>query len=87
MQAATEHSLPLKRVEAGLRSLVLWGSLKTRNGRDYLIAEGYSRAMVCADEVLDDARYYFSQDGTRCGLISHATAMPTCPHNEREQGA
>jgi hypothetical protein len=33
MQAALDHSLPIKRREAGLHTLVLWGRLLARNGR------------------------------------------------------
>lgn len=32
-QAATDHSLAIKRVEAGLRSLVFWGRITTLNGK------------------------------------------------------
>lgn len=32
-QAALDHSLPIKRREAGLQTLVLWGRLLTRNGK------------------------------------------------------
>lgn len=32
-QAALDHSLPIKRNEAGLKSLVLWGRLVTLNGK------------------------------------------------------
>jgi radial spoke head protein 9 len=33
LQAAVDHSLPIKRREAGLQTLVLWGRLLARNGR------------------------------------------------------
>lgn len=33
LQAALDHSLPIKRREAGLQTLVLWGRLLARNGR------------------------------------------------------
>lgn len=32
-QVALDHSLPIKRSEAGLKSLVLWGRLLARNGK------------------------------------------------------
>lgn len=33
VQAALDHSLPIKRREAGLQTLVLWGRLLARNGK------------------------------------------------------
>ncbi len=33
MQASLDHSIPIKRVEAGLKSLVLWGKILTQNGK------------------------------------------------------
>lgn len=32
-QVAVDHSLPIKRSEAGLKTLVLWGRLTARNGK------------------------------------------------------
>ncbi|KAF6265861.1 radial spoke protein 9 [Scenedesmus sp. NREL 46B-D3] len=42
--AAMDHSIPIKRSEAGLKSMVLWGRFLARNGKDYLVAEGYNNA-------------------------------------------
>ncbi len=33
MQAALDHSIPIKRTEAGLKSLLLWGRIRATNGR------------------------------------------------------
>jgi radial spoke head protein 9 len=33
MQAALDHSLPIKRTEAGLKTLVLWGKIVALNGK------------------------------------------------------
>lgn len=33
LQAALDHSLPIKRVEAGMKTLVLWGKILATNGR------------------------------------------------------
>ena len=37
-QAAVDVSLPLKRVDAGLVELGLWGRLRTSSGKDYYVA-------------------------------------------------
>ncbi|KAF5827522.1 radial spoke protein 9 [Dunaliella salina] len=64
-QAALDHSLPIKRTEAGLKTLTLWGKLTTLNGRDYLVAEGYNNPIYSNGNVIFDAKYYYSQDGVR----------------------
>lgn len=63
--AAIDHSIPIKRSEAGLKSLVLWGRLLARNGKDYLIAEGYNNATAKGKAVSFEAKFYFSQDGAK----------------------
>lgn len=62
-QAALDHSLPIKRVEAGLKSLILWGRFTTRNGKDYLVAEGCNGSYIRDRKVHLDTKYYFTQDG------------------------
>lgn len=47
-QAALDHSLPLKRATAGLRSLTLWGRITTRSGR--------VRARACCQACFERAR-------------------------------
>jgi radial spoke head protein 9 len=61
-QAALDHSLPIKRIEAGLKSLILWGKITTLNGKDYLIAEGSNDPTAKGVTVNLDAKYYYSQD-------------------------
>ena len=38
LQAVLETSLPLKKVEAGLKMIKFWGKFITVNGKDYLLA-------------------------------------------------
>lgn len=63
--AAMDHSLPIKRAEAALKTLTLWGKFTTQNGRDYLVAEGHNDALLHEGSVLFDARYFYSQDGVK----------------------
>ncbi|KAJ9528246.1 hypothetical protein QJQ45_014228 [Haematococcus lacustris] len=63
--AALDHSLPIKRTEAGLKTLVLWGRLTAVNGKDYLIAEGYNAPLYKDGAVLFESKYYYSQDGVK----------------------
>ena len=39
MQAALDHSLPIKKVEAGLKTLSLWGRITTLNGKVTFFAQ------------------------------------------------
>ncbi|KAG1679524.1 hypothetical protein FOA52_011125 [Chlamydomonas sp. UWO 241] len=65
-QAALDHSVTIKRVEAGLKSLVLWGKITTLNGKDYLVAEGYnSPTLGLGGEVTYDSKFYYSVDGVK----------------------
>ena len=45
-QSAIAYSLPLKKAESGLEKLYLWGRVLTKNGKDYVVAEGYNRAYL-----------------------------------------
>jgi hypothetical protein len=38
-QALLDSSLPLKKTEAGLKGVKLWGKFITLNGKDYLLAK------------------------------------------------
>mmetsp|Transcript_3866 Transcript_3866/g.8287 ORF Transcript_3866/g.8287 Transcript_3866/m.8287 type:complete len:276 (+) Transcript_3866:155-982(+) len=64
-QAALDYSLPIKRAEAGLKTLVLWGKVLTLNGKDYLIAEGYNDPLLKNQSVVFEAKYFYSQDGVK----------------------
>lgn len=45
-QAALDLSLPIKRSEAGLKSLVLWGRLLARNGKVCVLAAVFRPAVL-----------------------------------------
>mmetsp|Transcript_76183 Transcript_76183/g.154405 ORF Transcript_76183/g.154405 Transcript_76183/m.154405 type:complete len:277 (+) Transcript_76183:132-962(+) len=65
-QAALDHSVTIKRVEAGLKSLVLWGKVTTLNGKDYLLAEGFNEPVLgIGGEVTYDSKFYFSVDAVK----------------------
>jgi len=64
-QGALDHSLPIKRAEAGLKNLTLWGKVVTLNGKDYLIAEGYNDPIINTGVVSLQSHYYYSQDGVK----------------------
>lgn len=65
-QAALDSSVAIKRVEAGLKSLTLWGRITTLNGKDYLIAEGANEPLLgLGGEVQLDAKYFYSIDGVK----------------------
>ena len=58
-----EASLPLKKAEAGVAELSLWGRLSALDGRDYYVAEGRQRAHVYLGKVVGETRHFYSQDG------------------------
>jgi len=62
-QGALEYSLPLKKAESGLDTLYLWGRVQTRNGKDYVVAEGYNRAFLYKGKVNVELKHFFTQDG------------------------
>jgi len=65
-KAVLESSLPLKKMEASLLYIRLWGKLTTLNGRDYLIAKGTGAApYVFEGKVSADEKIYYSQDGVK----------------------
>ncbi|GLI64377.1 hypothetical protein VaNZ11_007641 [Volvox africanus] len=64
-QAALDHSIPIQRIESGLKSLVLWGRITALNGKDYLIAEGFNTATSRDGTVTYETKYFYSQDGAR----------------------
>lgn len=76
-QAALDHSLPIKKVEAGLKTLSLWGRITTLNGKDYLISEGYNSATIKDGAVVYESKFFYSQDGARwsdLGPVDRETA-------------
>jgi hypothetical protein len=65
LQAALPHSLAIKRAEAGLPHLTVWGRINTRNGKDYLVATSCPSRRAEGDSINADVQYYFSQDGLK----------------------
>lgn len=63
--AALGYSLPLKRAEAGVDSLALWGRLRARNGKDYLVAEGLSAGAFKNGAAHFASAWFVSQDGVK----------------------
>ncbi|GAQ84986.1 flagellar radial spoke protein [Klebsormidium nitens] len=64
--SAFQYSLPLKKIEAGLSTLQLWGKILAENGKDYLLAQGSSKAPFrMKNEFQFDTKYYYSQDGVK----------------------
>jgi radial spoke head protein 9 len=59
-----ESSLAIKKSEVGLTHLYYWGKIATRNGKDYLIAEGHNGGHVFKGEVNLGLKHFVSQDGT-----------------------
>mmetsp|Transcript_22372 Transcript_22372/g.66658 ORF Transcript_22372/g.66658 Transcript_22372/m.66658 type:complete len:280 (-) Transcript_22372:174-1013(-) len=65
-QAALDHSITMKRVEAGLTNLSYWGKVTTLNGKDYMICEGYNDLLLgLGGEITVDSKFYYSIDGVK----------------------
>lgn len=63
-KAVVDFSLPLKKTEANLAELWLWGKLIALDGRDYLIAKGTTEPPCVFEGKLQvDEKIYYSQDG------------------------
>jgi len=65
VQNALEYSIPIKRAEAGVASLSLWGKIAARNGKDYLIFEGTNGGYVKGQKTFFDSKWFYSQDGVK----------------------
>ncbi len=61
-KTALQISLPLKKVEAGLSTISLWGKIAALNGKDYLVAEGKGKAYFYEKKVETEIKFYYSQD-------------------------
>lgn len=73
MQGALAYSLPLKKVESGLDTLYIWGRVLTRNGKDYIVAEGYNNAFVykvCSQQSESLVIMWVHSQGTRAHLLA-----------------
>lgn len=62
-RAALDISLKIKKQDAGLSTLALWGRVFTRTGNDYILAEGTVSAKRVDRKLVFDTKYYFTQDG------------------------
>lgn len=63
-KAVLETSLPLKKVEAGLKMIKFWGKFITVNGKDYLLAIGLvDQPYVFDGKVHMQYKYFYSQNG------------------------
>ncbi|KAH7445769.1 hypothetical protein KP509_01G023300 [Ceratopteris richardii] len=60
-RAALRRSLAVKKRDARLRAITLWGRLLTSTGRDYLLARGCNGISPSTKHF--DTHYYYSQDG------------------------
>jgi hypothetical protein len=59
LKCAIGVSLKLKKKDAGLRSLSLWGRIYTELGKDYILAEGVKSIKLVDRKLVFDTRYYF----------------------------
>ncbi|KAG0627085.1 hypothetical protein M758_2G172500 [Ceratodon purpureus] len=62
-RAALDISLKVKKQDAGLQTLALWGRIFTATGNDYILAEGYVSAKRIGRKLVFDTKYYYTQDG------------------------
>lgn len=59
-RAALDISLKIKKQDAGLSTLALWGRVFTRTGNDYILAEGTVSAKRVDRKLVFDTKYYFT---------------------------
>ncbi|KAJ7523726.1 hypothetical protein O6H91_18G060500 [Diphasiastrum complanatum] len=64
-RAALHFSLGIKKDEAGLISLGLWGRVFTHTGKDYLLAQGCNAIQRSGNTLSFDLKCYYSQDGAK----------------------
>lgn len=58
-RAGLDISLKVKKADAGLRSLAIWGRIFTTTGKDYILAEGCVSAKREKRKLVFDTKYYF----------------------------
>ena len=63
MQAALQHSVPLKRTELAVPALSIWGRITAGNGKDYIVAQCTPEPRMEDGKPRFDALYFVSQDG------------------------
>ena len=55
-------SIPLKKAEAGLKSLSLFGKIASLNGKDYFVAEGKGKAYYFDNKLVAETKFFYTQD-------------------------
>lgn len=63
-RSGLDISLKVKRVDAGLQTLALWGRIFTTTGKDYILAEGCASAKRIGRKLNFDVKYYFRYSET-----------------------
>jgi len=59
-RAALDISLKVKKQDAGLQTLALWGRIFTTTGNDYILAQGCVSAKRVGRKLTIDTKYYFT---------------------------
>lgn len=59
-RAALDISLKVKKQDAGLQSLALWGRIFTNTGNDYILASGCVSAKRIGRRLVFDTKYYYT---------------------------
>ena len=78
MQAALQHSVPLKKAELAVNSLSIWGRITALNGRDYIIAQSTPEPHMRNGKPVIQSLYFISQDGIRW------SDLPAAEEGQRE---
>ena len=55
-------SIPLKKSEAALKTLSLFGKIATTNGKDYFVAEGKGKSYYFDNKVVAETKFFYTQD-------------------------
>ncbi|QDZ19025.1 hypothetical protein HOP50_02g15340 [Chloropicon primus] len=61
-KSAFTVSIPLKKAEAALKSLSLFGKIAASNGKDYFIAEGKGKAYYFDNKLVAETKFFYTQD-------------------------
>ena len=54
--------IPLKKAEAALKSLSLFGKIATLKGTDYFIAEGKGKSYYFDNKLVSETKFFYTQD-------------------------
>ena len=52
----------MKKAEAGLKSLSLFGKIASLNGKDYFVAEGKGKAYYFDNKLVAETKFFYTQD-------------------------